>query len=326
MGCSDRKDSTIQLAPEVLPWLTSGAPILVGFSGGRDSTALLLLLAQLPNCHPIACHVHHGIRKCTADDDARFTELLAHRLRIPYVIEYMDVPRIAQQCKISLETAARQARQECFANWSRQWPGSVVALAHHLDDQAETILFRLCRGCSRISGMKPVDHWPGNLTVLRPLLYTTRHTITQWLRQRQEPWQEDETNTDVSIPRNAIRQEILPRLHAAMQRDISPILARSARLNDEQARALDQALDLLQLEDPQGRLFLPKIYSMPAELQKAALFRFLRGKHIPELSEQIIQQVQEILPPNQPSKTTLPGGFIASRKERRLTIIPPKDD
>ena len=127
--------------PSTMPLLLSGVPILVGVSGGRDSIALLTLLAELPGCRPIACHVHHGIRKCTADADAKFTEAYARKLGIPFLVEYMDAPRVAHRDGLSLETAARKLRQECFALWHSRFPESMAALAHHRDDQAETAIF-----------------------------------------------------------------------------------------------------------------------------------------------------------------------------------------
>ncbi len=311
-----------KLESETLPLLGSEAPILVGVSGGRDSIALLTLLAELPGCRPIACHVHHGIRKCTADADARFTETYARKLGIPFMVEYMDVPRIAQRDGISVETAARKLRQECFAKWHQHMPGSMVALAHHRDDQAETILFHLCRGTSFLRGMKPVATWPGGMTVLRPLLGTSRQHITEWLTDRQICWQEDETNAETDIVRNAIRQNILPALSSILKRDVIPIITRSVRLGEEQEAALSQALDMMELTDTQGRLFLPKINAMPAELKKAAIFRFLKSKGVPDITEECVERTLNILDINGPSRTSLPGGLLALRKEHRLNILP----
>lgn len=310
--------------PSTVPWLASGVPVLVGVSGGRDSIALLSLLAETPGCRPIACHVHHGIRECTAAEDARFTESYARALGIPFLVEYMDVPRMAEQRKISLETAARQMRQICFAEWHKRFPGSIVALAHHLDDQAETALFHLCRGTGRLRAMKAVSSWPRGLTVLRPLLNTRRHQITSWLTSRGIRWQEDETNNETDISRNAIRLDIIPRLSSILKRDIVPIIGRTARLDEEQETALSQALDLMELTDPQGRLFLPKINTLPRELKKAAVFRFLKDNRVSDLSEEIVNRTLNILGTSSPSRTSLPGGLTAIRKEHRLTILRPE--
>lgn len=308
--------------PSTMPLLLSGVPILVGVSGGRDSIALLTLLAELPGCRPIACHVHHGIRKCTADADAKFTEAYARKLGIPFLVEYMDAPRVAHRDGLSLETAARKLRQECFALWHSRFPESMAALAHHRDDQAETAIFHLCRGTRRLRAMTPVSTWPGGMTVLRPLLDTSRQQITNWLTLRSIPWQEDETNAETDIVRNAIRLQIIPSLSSILKRDVTPIINRSARLAEEQEKALDQALELMELTDPQGRLFLPKINAMPAELKKAAVFRFLKKNGVPDLSEECIARTLDILNVAGPSRTSLPGGLIASRKEHRLVVVP----
>jgi tRNA(Ile)-lysidine synthase len=307
--------------PATLPYLQSGCPVLVGVSGGRDSIALLTLLSELQGCHPIACHVHHGIRKCTADDDCRYTEQYARSLGIPCLVEYVDVPRMAARKKMSLETTARLLRQEAFLRWKEQYPNCVVALAHHRDDQAETILFRLCRGTGRLGGMRAVSTWPNHTTVLRPLLGISREEITQWLIDRGISWQDDESNEDTSIPRNAFRHSIFPQLNHILGRDVRPIICRAARLDDENEKALSQAISTLHVIDPQGRLFLPKVLPLPLELRKAILLDYLKKQGVSDLTEEHILRVNTILDPSGSSKVSLPGNKLACRKEARLFVL-----
>lgn len=126
-----------------------GMRIVVGLSGGADSVALLLLLSEYREKGQIeveALHVHHGIRGETADRDQAFCEAFCRERGIPLKIVKKDVPEMALGLHMSLEEAGREARYEAFEEYQREHPGSRTALAHHQNDQAETMLFRLMRG------------------------------------------------------------------------------------------------------------------------------------------------------------------------------------
>lgn len=316
----------LSLNSKTLPFLSSGAPVLAGVSGGRDSVALLLMLARLGNCRPVVCHVHHGIRGSEADRDALFTEKLAKELSLPWVERKVDVPGMAKERGVSIEEAARIARQEIFLQWKKEGLGDVVALAQHRDDQAETVLMNLCRGGGGIRGMKPVSEWPGGLVVVRPLIDCTRAEVTGFLLQEGRNWVDDASNDETVYTRNALRHDILPKLAGIMGRDVSAAISRAARLSGEQQCALEQAIDSMEVIDPQGRLFLPKVEPLPEELKKAVLFYYLKRQNIPDLSEECVMRVMSILPVNgqsAASRVSLPGGWTASRKERRLRVLAP---
>ena len=315
---------TLALHPQTLPLLTSGRPVLVGLSGGRDSIALLTSLLSLEGCRPVACHVHHGIRGEEADRDANFSRTFCEQFGISFLRQDKDIPSEAKSGKKSIEETARIIRRQCFSEWASQFPGAIVALAHHMDDQAETVLFQLCRGSSGIRGMYPVSEMEDGTPLLRPLLSCSREQITHYLTESGISWVDDSTNSVDDCARNAIRHEILPRLSAIMKRKVSPIIARSAHLEKESEAALDHAIDLLELTDPQGRLFLPKLSALPEALQKAVIFRFLKQSGISDLSENAVDRVLGILAPDAPSKTMLAGGWTASRKEKRLRLLPPE--
>lgn len=312
----------LTLNAKTIPYLASGN-VLAGVSGGRDSVALLVLLSRLEGCFPIACHVHHGIRSETADRDAEFVEKLAKKLNIPFKMEKVNVPLLAKKRKKSIEETARETRQSCFIKWRAMGLGDVVALAHHRDDQAETVLINLCRGGRGIRGMRPVSSLDGGVTVLRPLIDISREDITGFLEGEGIDWVEDETNEQNIYTRNAVRHEIMPRLNRIMQRDVSVAISRSARIAEEAEQALRQSIGMLDVVDPQGRLFLPKVGQMPEELKKAVVFQYLRDNELPDISEDCVLRILSILPTDAPSRVSLPGGWIASRKEHRLRLLPP---
>ena len=291
---------------------------VVGLSGGRDSVALLLILKEvMGGKHLSACHVNHCIRGAEADEDERFCADLCERLGVPFYSERVDVPALAAKSGLSLETAARQARYEVF----RKLGIETIVLAHHADDQAETVLFNMARGSAGPRGMKPIDKQDGNL-LLRPLLNVRREDITRWLIERNETWRDDATNEIADVTRNRLRHEIIPALNDTLGRDVTPILCRSARLQDETLSALESAINALPILDPQQRLYLPFVIAQDEALRKAIVRYHLKMKGVPHIDEATVIRVNDILDPNNSSasRVCLPGGYMAIRRNKRLII------
>lgn len=314
-----RNDIPAPLPPEAdcLPHLQQ--PVVLGLSGGRDSVALLHLLVQ-QGCSVHALHVHHGIRGAEADADAAFCARLCEELDVPFELQRVDVPELAQEQGVSLETAGRHARRWLLAAAARRCKGCTVALAHHADDQAETVLFRLARGAAGLRGMQPV-HVASGITWLRPMLSWRRADITAWLQQMGQRWRDDATNAVPDVARNALRLEALPALNKALGRDVTPILGRSARLHAETIDALDAALEVLPSRDPQGRLYLPFVWEQPLALQKAIVRHYLQQNAVSDISEEMVLAIVDILPAEAAaSRVNLPGDRQAVRRERRLSI------
>lgn len=312
--------------PACIPHL-HGA-VLVGLSGGRDSVALLHVLLQ-QGCCVHACHVHHGIRGAAADADADFCRTLCERLGVPFEEHRIDVPALARANRVSLETAARSARRELLAAAAARCATSCIALAHHADDQAETVLFRLARGAAGYRGMQPV-HAAQGILWLRPLLEYTRSDITHYLESLGESWVEDATNAVADVARNRIRLEVLPALNRALERDVAPILNRSAAQQADTLAALAEALDQIPLTDPQGRLYLPALAERSPAFRRAALHHYLTRAGVPGLTHAHICAVDAILPPESPiHSVNLPGSYRAVRRQKRLlaerteTSLPP---
>ena len=317
----NKASSRLQPHRACAPYL-NGA-VVVGLSGGRDSVALLHVLLQ-QGCCVHACHVHHGIRGEAADTDAVFCRQLCARLNVPFELHHADVPTLARLNKVSLETAARNARRSILADCASRCGSAVVALAHHANDQAETVLFRLARGAAGMRGMQPVHEAQGILW-LRPLLEYSRSEITRYLEERGETWVEDTTNSVADVARNRIRLEVLPALNRALERDTVPILNRSAAQQADTLEALREALEQLPLTDPQGRLYLPALLHRSPAFRRAVLHHYLSRADIPGLTHAHIEEVDGILAPEAPRHSTnLPAGFRAVRRQKRLLILPPE--
>ena len=193
--------------------------MLAAVSGGADSVCLLYILAELSRRGEIglrAAHIHHGLRE-TADRDCAFVEQLCAQLGVPCETRRVDVPAHAAADGTGIEETARllryRALEELCEAWERsegpEGPPVKIAAAHHREDQAETVLFRLCRG-SRLAGAAGMQ--PSSGRIIRPLLECTREEIEAYLTSRGASWCEDETNEDTRYARNYLRREILPAL------------------------------------------------------------------------------------------------------------------
>lgn len=189
-----------------------GWHVVIGLSGGADSTCLLVVLDALREelgCSLSAVHVHHGLRESADHDEAYCWALCAER-GIPLTVVHADAAEYAAEHGQSVEEAGRSIRYQAFREeLARQGTAGCIATAHHREDLAETVLFNLCRG-SGIAGLSGIQPVMGD--IVRPLLYASREEIEDDLQQRGIHWCEDETNRDTEITRNYLRREILPGL------------------------------------------------------------------------------------------------------------------
>jgi tRNA(Ile)-lysidine synthase len=194
------------------------ARIAVGLSGGVDSVVLLHKLREVPRVSAI--HVHHGLSP-NADSWAAFCRRLCRRLGVPLTVKKVKVLKRGE----GLEAAARSARYKAFFKLKTD----CIALAHNLDDQAETVLMNLLRGAGLrgASGMAPESRFHGK-TLLRPLLDTSRSEIEAYARRHGLEWIEDESNADEALTRNFIRRQVGPLLERRYPR-WKENLARAAR-------------------------------------------------------------------------------------------------
>ena len=190
--------------------------VLVAVSGGVDSVVLLHCLCQLRQQLSLrlkVIHLNHNIRReSTADAD--FVRDLCLQLQVECEIESYDVPRLAQEQKVSLEMAGRNARRQLFQRAAKKSNCDLVALAHHQDDQIETFMLRLVRG-SGVAGLASMKVLNDNLW--RPLLHCSRAQIVDYAKHNNLSWVEDASNADPVYLRNRIRHKILPLL-----KDINP--------------------------------------------------------------------------------------------------------
>lgn len=211
----------------------SGEIIGVGCSGGSDSMALLHYLAKNQekfDIEVVAIHVDHQIRE-NSYIDADFVKEKAKELGIRFYKFRVDAPKIAREKKISLETAARDARYGVFKSLIKKGLIDKIALAHHMLDQAETILMHIFRG-SGVAGAKGMSAISDKIYV-RPFLNTTKEDIYQYLDENHLDYCEDETNEDTSYSRNYVRNVIIKDILARWPNAVQAIANLGEAIKDD---------------------------------------------------------------------------------------------
>ena len=178
---------------------------LVALSGGADSVALLLLLHE----HGFRVHAAHCLRGEESQRDESFVRQLCKNLAIPLHIKDFDTHQYAADHKISIEMAAREQRYTYFETLRKELSAQSIAVAHHQDDNVETLLLNLIRGTG-LRGLTGIQ--PRNGYILRPLLCVSREDIEQYLLQLHQPYVTDSTNLEADVQRNKVRLQLLPLL------------------------------------------------------------------------------------------------------------------
>ncbi|MEP6670526.1 MAG: tRNA lysidine(34) synthetase TilS [Chthoniobacter sp.] len=298
-------------------------PCLIGVSGGRDSVALLHQLHAAGFRKLIVCHLDHALR-AGSDEEGRFVETFAAKLGLEFVRQREDITALAKRRKKSLETVAREARYSFFAHVAREHECPRLFLAHHADDQVETLLFNLFRGAGAngLAGMSPmsVRKVDGvSLQISRPLLGTWREEIDAYIAMHQLAFIEDASNADRKFTRNRLRHEIVPALEQAFGREIRRAIWRSAEI----LRAEDELLADL-LGDTPPELNVPALAAEPVAVQRRRLHVWLKLHSVPDVGFLEVETVRSLLNGG-PAKANLPGGWHARRRARRLFLEPPHD-
>ena len=245
--------------------------------------ALLRVLLELSRTSEFSvagvAHFNHRLR-ATAVRDETFCRELASTLRLPFFAGNGDVAAYAVTEGCSVEDAARRLRYDFLDRAAREAGAARIGVGHTLDDQAETVLLKLMRGACP-TGLAGV--YPRKGALVRPLLEVSRGELRAWLASLGQPWMEDETNEDVSNPRNRVRHRVLPELDAAYGGSTRAAIARSADLAREDGQWLDELAsarygalvttgqDCLQLD-------VAALEAEPAALQRRVLWQAMRAR------------------------------------------------
>jgi len=321
--------------------IRTGEHILVGISGGADSVCLLLMMNELKKSYDLtihALHLEHGIRGEDSKKDAVFSSNLCDRLGIDFKMVCVDVPAMAKERKLSLEEAGRLARYEAFAQRCRdiEKEGECrikLAVAHHGNDNAETLLFNLVRGSgiNGACGINPMGTIAEGICVIRPLLCLRRVEIEEYLKAKKQEYCTDVTNLSTDYTRNKIRHNIVPELEEINEGAVEhlKIFADEMReirdfIDAETAKAFEEAVRI-----ENGRT----IVSIPVLLDKHPVIidRVLKqalilvSEHEKDLTRVHISQLKGLMTLQSGRHIDLPYDVTAGREYDSI-VLSRKDD
>ena len=299
--------------------LEAGDRIVAGISGGGDSMALLFLLLKFrERCGYEVCavHVNHGIRGDEAfRDETLVTKYCADR-NVDCEVFHCSVPEAVKKYGWSEEEAGRILRRQAYEQVLRQWKGNKVALAHHQNDQAETMLHNLSRGCGLrgIRGMLPVQNG-----MIRPFLCIERREIDHYLKEKKIPYRTDSTNFSDQYIRNRIRKHVVEYLERNVNSKTVSHMAWTAGiaaqaeeyLCGQGERILAQYGELLPGEirisdDCLGEPSILRMYGFLQALEKVSGYR-------KDLSGEHLEQISRLFQKETGKQVSLPGGTTAVR-------------
>ena len=211
--------------------ISPGSRMLLAVSGGADSMAMLNALYELKKADLLPCelfvaHVNHQLRGPLADKDEALVIALSIALRLPCETVRVDVKTFAAKNRLSIENAARTLRRDALITIADKFNCSLIATAHHNDDNAETVIHRILRGTAYrgLGGIWPKKSFQ-NKTFIRPLLNVSRSQILEYAQSQNIPFNHDHTNDDTAITRNFIRHKLLPKMQRDCQSDIPEMLS-----------------------------------------------------------------------------------------------------
>ncbi len=277
-------------------------PIVVGLSGGPDSLTLLHAI-KVKKLGPIAAHFNHNLRK-ESDQEAAFVRDYCLAEGIPFREGEGDVRLFAEEMGTSIEEAARILRYEFLFSIAKQESAGAVAVAHHADDQVETLLMNLLRGTGTV-GLKGMqifslpNSWSDTIPLVRPLLELSKNQILDYVSENNLPIIEDPSNQDLSFHRNNIRHTLIP-----LMEEISPGFQRRLIQTSQILSSEDQALEhlceiawkdcLKNLGGSYLQLIREKFLEFPTAIQRR-LIRTALSKLRPEYRELSFPQVEAAL-------------------------------
>lgn len=309
--------------------------IVVGVSGGPDSMALLYLLIEAKkqiDFNLIIAHVNHGVRGNEALEDELFVQRKAKELGIPFYSKTTDMIAYGKEKGISSEEAGRELRYGFFREILDKYGGGKIAVAHNMNDQAETLLMRIMRGTGidGLGGMEFITH-----DIIRPILNISRNKIEKYIEERNIETVLDKTNLLPIYTRNKIRLELIPYIEDNFNPSIIESLWRLSQISSIDSKFLEEYSDkkynLILKSEMENYIILDKelFRRQDISIQQRIIRKStekLRGK-LQGLTEQHISSVVDLFNFGDTGKTiNLPDGIIAKTDYNNLIIEKGKID
>ncbi|MBO7401474.1 MAG: tRNA lysidine(34) synthetase TilS [Lachnospiraceae bacterium] len=304
--------------------LAEGDVVVLGISGGADSVALLLIMKELEAHFGVklhAVHVNHGLRGEDSDRDEAFTKALCERLGVPFEVYREDVAAVSDREGLSLEEAGRKVRYAAFEAAAAKIHANRIAVAHHMDDNAETVIFRIARGTGLkgLAGMHPKRELTEGITLIRPMLSVSRGEIEAWLESRHQAYCTDLTNFEDEYSRNAIRNRVLPSLediNSGASENICALAEAAAAADEYLGRAAEEKYGRLVEFGRTGETMLVRIPKDPEPVLFERILRntlFKVAKHEKDITSTHIRLIAELAQKQTGSRLSLPYGVTAEK-------------
>jgi tRNA(Ile)-lysidine synthase len=244
----------------------------------------------------IVCHLNHQLRGRSSDADARFVEKLAAQYDVDLEMRSTNVRALAAKQKISIETAAREARYKFFAQVAKQRRTQTIFLGHHADDLVETFLINLFRG-SGATGLGAIREVSKrrvedvDLTIVRPFLGVWRSEIDNYVRKHRLKFREDASNKHLAPLRNRIRRRIIPYLEKTLDRNIRQSIRRAAVIAAEEESWIEDQLP----DTTDSELAVEQLRDLPVALQRREILKWLRARKIANVGFDVVEDVRSLL-------------------------------
>ena len=308
--------------------IQQGDSILLGISGGADSICLaryFLAKREALSLKLYAVHINHMLRGDEAKRDEEFVRDFCHKWNVPLNVEYRNIKEESRQKKCSEEEAGRIARYECFEKYAKEYHCEKIAVAHHQNDAAETILFRMLRGTGPqgMAGILPV-----NGKIIRPFLCLSREEITDILQNIGQEYVNDSTNTSEEYSRNYIRHRILPELESVNQKATAHISELGMQMQELLAYVTPQMERLYTeqvMANEQGELFLPeKAFSKMSLFEQKEMLRrmlFEISGHRKDISLVHVEQLLALMANKEGKQQNCPYGVLAKKVRDGLLLM-----
>jgi tRNA(Ile)-lysidine synthase len=312
----------LHISPRLSRDFPPEARYLIGVSGGRDSVALMHCLVNLGYKKLIVGHLNHQLRGRSSLADARFVEKIALKYHARFELESANIRALAAKQKISIETAAREARYKFFAETARRRKCKTIFLGHHADDLVETFLINLFRGAGTtgLSGMREISTRridDVDLAIVRPFLGVWRKEIDIYVREHRIKFREDASNKNLNPLRNRIRHRIIPYLEKILGRNIRPAIWRAAAIAGEEEDWIEKQLP----DSTDAQFSVARLRALPVALQRRAILKWLRAQKISEISFDVIERVRSLADHDDATaKVNLPQDRHARRRAGSIFV------
>lgn len=310
--------------------------VVAAVSGGADSVAMLYILHEISLQRKLkitVAHLHHGIRGIQADKDLVYVKSIASKLGLTFVSHRVNVPAIARKNKKSIEMAGRDARYRFLIETAQRVNANVIATAHTLDDQAETIILKLARGAGRtgLSGIPRSIEYNG-IRIIRPMLDITRKEIEDFLQTKKILYRQDMSNKNTEILRNCVRHEILPLLRKKLNPQFDRVLARTVETFREEDNYLDaiarrylaRSINMDKYNCGNAKLKVKLLKRLPLAIRRRVLIQWLGmcGYPVEQIEFSPIDRIAHIIDnTSKPAKVQLTEHWLVTLRYENLEVV-----